>query len=608
MSHAVLIVDDEQQILRSLKRLLRRDGYEIHLADNGPSALEILAETEIAAIICDQRMPGMSGAEVLAEAYKLRPDTLRITLTGYTDLAAAQKSINEGHIHQFLLKPWDDDNLRSVVKDAVGAYQLVVDHRKLEALSHKQKEQLEAWNKRLEAEVRDRTEQLRAQNEHLLQLQRRVEQSLRDTVGVLAGTLEASSPNLGIHCKRVAQLARQMAIRLELDANEIMDIEFAAHLHDLGKLSKPTTTNALPTDPVDHTEVGYAILSKVSGFEKIAIAVRHQNEHFDGSGGPENLEGHAIPLASRIIAIVNAYDQAVYDSENPTDISHAAGKEAIQDGQGKKFDPELVELLVKHMGAVGTTAGREVEVEISPKKTKDGMVLARPIRNLDGVLLINEGVRLTPKMIDRIRSLSHVDPLLASVFVIGNSLDAEDEDGESGQKPLQDSQPTNPLQPAGPTTAGNDSTPRIDTRSNKIPPTSPARGKSIVRRKILVVDDSKHVCSAIKRELRPLGIEVVATDNGTTAISLAENTRFEVALVDLMMPVMPGEEVVRRLRERAPKLKCIILTGNATKDTVMKLGNEPNVVGFLTKPWDHQRLLEAISASQTKPESTKQPV
>ena len=116
MSTAVLIVDDEQHVLQSLKRLLRRDGYAVHLADSGPAALEILAKTEIAVIICDQRMPRMTGAEVLAQAYKICPDTVRITLTGYTDLAAAQTSINEGHVNRFLLKPWDDDHLRSVAR------------------------------------------------------------------------------------------------------------------------------------------------------------------------------------------------------------------------------------------------------------------------------------------------------------------------------------------------------------------------------------------------------------------------------------------------------------------------------------------------------------
>lgn len=117
MSDAVLIVDDDEQVLESLKRLLHWDGYDIHLAPSGPEALDILNTHEIAAIVCDQRMPGMTGAEVLAEAHRLHPETVRITLTGYSDLGAAESTINTGHVSQFLLKPRDDDHLRSVVAD-----------------------------------------------------------------------------------------------------------------------------------------------------------------------------------------------------------------------------------------------------------------------------------------------------------------------------------------------------------------------------------------------------------------------------------------------------------------------------------------------------------
>ena len=165
--NAVLIVDDEENVLLSLKRALFHEGYELHLAENGPAALEILGKTEIAVVICDQRMPDMSGPEVLAEAGRIQPDAVRITLTGHTDLLAAQASINEGRVTHFLFKPWNDDHLRSVVQEGVEAYQRVQENRRLESLARQQNEELQSSNVRLEELVREQTEGLRKRNADL---------------------------------------------------------------------------------------------------------------------------------------------------------------------------------------------------------------------------------------------------------------------------------------------------------------------------------------------------------------------------------------------------------------------------------------------------------
>ncbi len=620
MSNALLIVDDEPHVLQSLKRLLRRDGYDIHLANSGPEALEILKHTKIAVIICDQRMPGMTGAEVLAESYKLSPDTIRITLTGFTDLTAAQDSINHGHIHHFLLKPWDDAQLRSVVAESARAYALVEDNLRLEALTRQQKEELEQWNHQLEDQVRERTEELRVQNEHLQTLQRQVEQSLRDTVCVLAGVLETFSPNLGIHSGRVAHLARQIATLLQLDDADIRDIEFAAHLHDLGKITHLSSglharqnrggTGKVPSGD-QHHETGYGILRRVGGFETVALGVRHQSEHFDGSGSPGGLAGENIPLASRIIAIADAYDGAVYHIDDPLNVSRDAGHKLLIDKKGKRFDPRLVDLFIQSLDQIGIDTDVDDEVEISPRKIREGMTLARPIINQDGILLLKEGTLMKPELIDRIQALSNIDPLLARVFVRCSRSDTLDCTIES--PPLEPTtiprgnEPTSPppTEAVPPTLKPELSIPKHEATETvthaaadpdrSAPTQSPERPRKDRRKKILLVDDSVLICNALRRELRPTGIETVTTESGWTALSLVEQDRFDAALVDLMMPAMSGEELLRRLLERAPKLPCIILTGNATKDLVVKLAKAPNVVGILTKPWDHDRLLETLA-------------
>lgn len=114
----LLIVDDEPGIRAALNRVLRRDGYRILLAGSGSEALELLAVNPVQVIISDQRMPEMSGTAFLSVVKQLYPDTMRIVLSGYTDLAAVTEAVNRGAVFKFLTKPWDDNLLREQVRDA----------------------------------------------------------------------------------------------------------------------------------------------------------------------------------------------------------------------------------------------------------------------------------------------------------------------------------------------------------------------------------------------------------------------------------------------------------------------------------------------------------
>jgi len=112
----LLIVDDETNILSALGRLFRRDGYRLLSASNGHEALALLAENEVGVILSDQRMPDMSGIQFLREARERWPDTVRIMLSGYTELSSVTDSVNQAAIYKFLTKPWDDETLREVVR------------------------------------------------------------------------------------------------------------------------------------------------------------------------------------------------------------------------------------------------------------------------------------------------------------------------------------------------------------------------------------------------------------------------------------------------------------------------------------------------------------
>ena len=113
----ILIVDDESRIVRTLGRLLR-PHYQTFLANSGAEALDILRNNRIHVIVSDQRMPEMTGIELLSKVKQLSPNTTRILLTGYSDLSAVVNSVNEGEIFRYITKPWNNDELFEVVRMA----------------------------------------------------------------------------------------------------------------------------------------------------------------------------------------------------------------------------------------------------------------------------------------------------------------------------------------------------------------------------------------------------------------------------------------------------------------------------------------------------------
>lgn len=116
----VLFVDDEARVLTAMRAMFRRD-YEVLIANSGAEALELLREHDVDVIVSDQRMPGMTGVEVLREAREIAPRAVRILLTGYADLAAIENAINEAEVFRYLMKPCPRDQLREVVELAIDA-------------------------------------------------------------------------------------------------------------------------------------------------------------------------------------------------------------------------------------------------------------------------------------------------------------------------------------------------------------------------------------------------------------------------------------------------------------------------------------------------------
>lgn len=143
MAYKIMVVDDEPANLRLLERLFRND-YEIVSAESGADALRLLQQHDVALILTDQRMPDMTGIELLQRTATLRPHMVRIILTGYTDIETLVEAINSGSVYKYVTKPWNNEELRLTISRAVEHYELT-----------KARHELEMNNQRLVARLRE---------------------------------------------------------------------------------------------------------------------------------------------------------------------------------------------------------------------------------------------------------------------------------------------------------------------------------------------------------------------------------------------------------------------------------------------------------------------
>lgn len=173
----ILFVDDEPNILASLNRLLRREGFHIHIANSGKEGLEILAQHPVDVIVSDQRMPEMTGVDFLREAKRLYPDTVRMILSGYTELQYITEAINEGAIYKFLTKPWEDEQLKQNIREAFQYKGMADENRRLNLQIQTTNQELAKSNRHL-ADVLEQQQLQISRDEASLEVTREVLQHI----------------------------------------------------------------------------------------------------------------------------------------------------------------------------------------------------------------------------------------------------------------------------------------------------------------------------------------------------------------------------------------------------------------------------------------------
>lgn len=445
--HALLFVDDEVSVTKALQRLFRKEGYEILTASSGREGLDLLkgCEKPVSLIISDQQMPEMTGSQFLEQAKEIFPEAIRFLLTGHSDMEAIVDAVNKGEIHRYFTKPWDNNDLLTQVRGFLEQYELKLENKRLLALTRKQNKELHELNKNLEQKVEERSQEIIAKNKTLATLNKQLEANLYNTVRSFASLAEMHTPAVAGHGRRVSALSRQVAVLLGLDEKDIINIEIAGFLHDIGKLGLPkkiidynqkTWSENEWAMYRSHPEEGQSIVRFINKLGQVAILIRAHHERYDGGGFPDQLNEEEIPLGARIIAVVDAYDRIVklkadtkaildeYLKEKKLTPDHLSEEELIRQaainhlkrGAFSIYDPDIVKVFLDVLKKAGVT--NRMEKRLALDSLREGMVLSRSLYSRKGRFLLPHDTVLTKEYINNLKKIKPSDPVAVPVYVI----------------------------------------------------------------------------------------------------------------------------------------------------------------------------------------------
>ncbi|MGZ8173766.1 MULTISPECIES: HD domain-containing phosphohydrolase [Methylobacter] len=311
--HTLLLVDDDPDVLATLTRSFRK-GYKTLSANGGEEGIAFLNVHPVDLIICDQRMPNISGDQVLSHALQIQPDAIRILLTGYADVESLLTCVNDAHIYKYVTKPWDPAELNLTV---VRALESLVLKRDLDT-------------------ARDQ-----------------LETAYKDAVVMLCLAAEGKDQDTSSHLYRVQHYTEALAVAMGVANETAAHMGLMSMLHDIGKLATPDAILKKPDKLTEeewdimreHPLAGVRILGNNPFYETAREISAGHHENYDGTGYPHRLRGDNIPLSARIVKIVDVFDALTtkrpYKEPWPMEeaITH------IESHAGIMFDPAMVEEL-----------------------------------------------------------------------------------------------------------------------------------------------------------------------------------------------------------------------------------------------------------------------
>jgi response regulator RpfG family c-di-GMP phosphodiesterase len=307
--YTILCVDDEINILATLRRLLRKHGYVVHTAESAREGLLILESNAVDLVISDMRMPEMDGAAFLDIVRQRWPDTVRLLLTGFADIQSILSAINQGEIYRYITKPWDEPELLLIVRRALERIALERDKRRLEAQVRQQNEALRLLNVELESKVLARTEDLNVANAKL-------KKNYLNSIKVFSNLMDLRGGNLRGHSRMLADLARRTAANMQLAENVQQELFVACLLHDVGKIGLSDDILMCPVGRLSkedlvmyrrHPVWGEMALISQDDMQGVAALIRSHHERYDGQGFPDGLGGTQLPIAAHILIVAEAY-------------------------------------------------------------------------------------------------------------------------------------------------------------------------------------------------------------------------------------------------------------------------------------------------------------
>lgn len=336
MTYNILFVDDEENILKALKRALIDEKFNCLFANSAKEGLQVMQNVSVDVVVSDMRMPELDGLGFLRQVELMSPDTVKIILSGQADMYKLIDVINTIDVFNFILKPWDvETTLKPVLKNAINQSRLIKANKELNTQLANQLRELEIKHFRLQ----------------------KVTESLEDSNSIImtiANAVEAKDIVTNGHVNRVAFFAERLGERLQLSSDEMDILKRGSILHDIGKIGIPDSIlnkpGALTNEEFDimktHTVIGEKIIKSLKSFESIRSIVRHHHEKLDGSGYPDGLKDSQIDLYTRIVAIVDIYDALTMDRPYRKAMTQEQAF-AILEGDAKKglLDSNLVEIL-----------------------------------------------------------------------------------------------------------------------------------------------------------------------------------------------------------------------------------------------------------------------